>query len=316
MTKQFYEEYTLSRTNILDQEDSISLERRFYMENLESLFQNSEMTSSNNQAREQDGHLSNENDDERVDQPQPPDQNRTPRILSTNLNQNQTSTHSLENHETTRNTTKKKKYNSKHEDNIRAQCVSTEMNKMTEILNQYCKESNLIEEFDEPNTGIQFRGSVKTYQNFKNAKIYQIYCYEKPGNASIIIRMIKEKKNEFFWKLVNYSFEDIHKIYTNDKSDSIIVLIERENEIESFLISKGFNYEKCINEKIDKMKKANKKSKEQIEKKRKNLIEYTMDLIKDINGEGKLTPRPNRYRPESKVIHYNTIEEIENFIKK
>ena len=41
-----------------------------------------------------------------------------------------------------------------------------------------------------------------------------------------------------------------------------------------------------------------------------------MDLIKDINGEGKLTPRPNRYRPESKVIHYNTIEEIENFIKK
>ena len=286
MTKQFYEEYTLSRTNILDQEDSISLERRFYMENLESLFQNSEMTSSNNQAREQDGHLSNENDDERVDQPQPPDQNRTPRILSTNLNQNQTSTHSLENHETTRNTTKKKKYNSKHEDNIRAQCVSTEMNKMTEILNQYCKENNLGEEFDDPNIGIQFRGSVKAHQNYMKAKIYQIYCYKKPLNASIIIRMIKEKKNEFFWNLVNYSFEDIHKIYTNDKSDSIIVLIERESEIESFLISKGFNYEKCISEKIDELKKANKKSKEKIEKKEKNLIKYSLNLIKDVHGKG------------------------------
>ena len=109
MTKQFNEEYTLSRTNFLDQEDSISLERRFYMENLESLNQNSEMTSTNNQASEQDGHLINENDDERVNQTQQPDQNRTRRIFSTNLNQNQTSTHYLENHKTTPNTTKKKK---------------------------------------------------------------------------------------------------------------------------------------------------------------------------------------------------------------
>ena len=83
MTKQFNEEYTLSRTNFLDQEDSISLERRFYMENLESLNQNSEMTSANNQASEQDGQLINENDEERINQPQQPDQNRTPRIFST-----------------------------------------------------------------------------------------------------------------------------------------------------------------------------------------------------------------------------------------
>ena len=316
MTKQFNEEYTLSRTNFLEQEDSISLERRFYMENLESLNQNSEMTSTNNQASEQDGHLINENDDERVNQTQQPDQNRTRRIFSTNLNQNQTSTHYLENHKTTPNTTKKKKNNSKHCDNIRAQCVTTEMKKMTEILNQYCKENNIGEEFDNPNIGIQFRGSVKAHQNYMKAKIYQIYCYKKPLNASIIIRMIKEKKNEFFWKLVNYSFEDIHKIYTNDKSDSIIVLIERENEIESFLISKGFNYEKCISEKIDELKKANKKSKEKIEKKEKNLIKYSMNLIKDVHGKGELISRPNRYKPESKVIHYNTIEEIENFIKK
>lgn len=312
MTKQFNEEYTLSRTNFLDQEDSISLERQFYLDILEGSNQNSEMTSGQNQTMEQDEHLNNENDDERINQPQQPEQNRTQRIFITILNQNQTSTQRLENHETTRNTTKK----SKHHDNIRAQCVTWEMHKIIEILNEFCTESNLGKELDQPDIGKQFRGSVKTHQNFLNAQIYQILCYKKSDNANTIIRMIKEKKSGFFGKVVNYSFEDLHKIYTNDTSDSIIVLNERENEIESFLISKGFNYEKCISEKIDEMKKANKKSKEEIEKKEKNLIEYSMNLIKDIHGEGKLTPRPNRYSQESKVIHYNTIEEIENFVKK
>lgn len=314
MTKEFNEEYTLSRTNFLDQEDSISLESRFYLDILESLSQNIEMTSDQNQTMGQDGHLNNENDDEIVNQPQQPEQNRAQRILSTNLNQNQTSTQTLKNHKTTRNTTKK--CNSKHYDNIRAECVTTEMNKYIEILNQLCEESNLGIKLGHPDIQKQFRGSVKTHQNFLNASIYQILCYKKPDNANTIIRMIKEKKNGFFGKLVNYSFEDIHKIYTNDTSDSIIVLNERENEIESFLISKGFNYEKCISEKIDEMKKANKKSKEEIQKKEKNLIKYSMNLIKDIHGKGELIPRPNRYSQESKVIHYKTIEEIENFIIK
>ena len=311
MTAQFNEEYILSRTNYLEQEDSFSLEQRIFSFIQKNLNQNSENTLPQIETSEQNGLLNNESDDAIINLPQLPDQNRTQRTNSTILSHNQTSIFVLENHETTQNTPKK--YKSKHYDNIRAECVTMEMNKLTEILNQNCKDCNLGNKLKHPNIGKQFRGSVKTHEKFVKAKIYNILCHKKPDNINTIIRMTHEKKNEFFWYVSNCSFEQVHKIFTNDKSNNIIALDERESENNNILISKGFNYEKCISEKIEKMKIRNKKSQEEIEEKEKNLIKYSLNLIKDINGEGELTSRPNRYSQESKVIDYDTIEEIERF---
>lgn len=111
------------------------------------------------------------------------------------------------------NTNITKIYKSKYYDNKRTKCVTLEMNKLLDILNQYIKDKDIKKELIQPNIGKQLRGSVKTHNNFINAKIYQILCYKKIDNKETIITMINKKKDEYFGYIVNCYFKYIPEIY-------------------------------------------------------------------------------------------------------
>lgn len=208
-------------------------------------------------------------------------------------------------------TTTQSRTKSKHYDNKRAECVTLEMNKFLQISNKvFCGTGkNLVPS----NTGIQFRGSVDTHKCFMNAKIYQILCYQKEDNKNVIINLLYDKKNELLGSIVNYSFKQIHEIYTDIQSSESLELDEKKERIKKFLASNDFYYEKCIEEKIEKMREQNRKTEEDIINKKNDLLKYTKNLIDDIEGKGELIKRDKGNRIRNKEIIYAFINEIEKY---
>lgn len=311
------EEYLKAKIKELNEEYKSVFGQDYYSFDLQGNDQNNVDTWSLSQHNEEDNQQHNEDGDIISNSShQSIEQNREQRPRSNTLIQSQALSHDLENLQTTNITSKI--YKSKHYDNKRTECVTLEMNKLLDILNQCIKDKDIKRELIQPNIGKQFRGSVKTHNNFINAKIYQILCYKKIANKNTIITMINEKKDEFFGYIVNCNFKYIHEIYTKDKNSNTIPLDEMKIKNGNALNYKGFDYEKCINEKIDKMKKEKKKSEEEIEEKQNDLMKYSKNLIEDITGSGKvrkLVSRPPRKNEET-TIKYETIEEIEKFMKK
>lgn len=223
------------------------------------------------------------------------------------LGQKQNLLHEKENHQTTT----QSKTNSNHYDNKRAECVTLEMNKILEIMKKVFGLTD-IKRF-KPNIGIQFRGSVESHNHFMKAKIYKILCYQKEDNKNVIINLLSDKRNELLGYIVNCSFQQIHEIYTNTQSSESLELDEKKKLIKNFLVSNDFYYEKCIDEKIEKIKGKNKKTGEEIINKKNYLIKYTKNLIIDIEGKGELKKRDNRNRTRKKEVIYDSINEIEKF---
>lgn len=236
------------------------------------------------------------------------DQNRSHgngNIIS--LSSNQNLFHVEEYHQTTTQSRTK----SKHYDNKRAECVTLEMNKFLQIINKVIRDTgkNLVQS----NIGIQFRGSVDTHICFMNAKIYQILCYQKEGNKNVIIDLLSDKRNELLGPIINYSFKQIHEIYADIQSSESLELDEKKESIKKFLASNDFYYEKCIEEKIEKIREQNKKTEEDIINKKNDLLKYTKNLIDDIEGKGELIKRDKGNRIRNKEIIYASINEIEKY---
>ena len=155
----------------------------------------------------------------------------------------------------------------------------------------------------------QFGFNTIHYNNFINAKLYQILGYEDEHNQEVIKTMCEEKKDEAFIFLMSCTFEYQYNKYIN--GDTIIHLDENEISLTPF--------EEVVEKKRTKLIKKKEGGKEgsplaiedyeDIDKEINDFIYYSKNFLKDIQGEGELIKR----KPKNTL--FCTYEEIDLFEK-